>query len=205
MVKGLINASSPHPFIHPFGDGGCFAVRLSQKAGKRLRRNRQPCLGDFGMPSHVAYVVSNNLGSAWLPTPGQGCQSSQESPGSCHLGLFRVLAHDRSYGLCMGSLPQRSPTGPRNTGLLPQPLYPMLTQGFALAAGIDIQSGSPTRRPPALTSEVGSASLPDSLVIKAGNSLGTCRRRLQPHSPWLLPRLVPWLWPTTQLQECPMA
>lgn len=151
MVKGLINASSPHPFIHPFGDGGCFAVRLSQKAGKRLRRNRQPCLGDFGMSSHVAYVVSNNLGSAWLPTPGQGCQSSQESPGSCHLGLFRVLAHDRSYGDVWAPCPKGPPQDQETRGCFPSlytqcPLRDSLWQQ-ALTFKVAVLPGGPPPLP----------------------------------------------------------
>lgn len=80
-----------------------------------------------------------------------------------------------------------------------RPLRDLLWQQ-ALTVQVTVPGGGP-----ALNSEVGSARLPDSPEIKTGNSLGTCRMRLQPHSPRLLPRLVPRLWPTTQPQERPMA
>lgn len=154
------------------------------------------------MPSHVAHVVSNNLGPAWLP--GQGCQRSQESSGSCHLGLFRVLHLTEATGYVWaphpnGPLQDRETRGRFPSLYTQRPLRDLLWQQ-ALTFKVTVPRGGP-----ALNSEVGSASFPDSPAIKTGNSLGTCRTRLQPHSPWLLPRLVPRLWPTTQLQECPMA
>lgn len=55
--------------------------------------------GDSGMPGHVAHVENKSHFPAWLPAPGQGCQGSQEKAGSCHLGLLRALAYDRSHRL----------------------------------------------------------------------------------------------------------
>ena len=50
--------------------------------------------GDSGMPEQWAWrtqepwpTAAHSL--AWLLPPGQGCQGSQERPGSCHLGLCR--------------------------------------------------------------------------------------------------------------------